>query len=203
MLATIRAFAVSASVSLTLAVPATSQNTIADLVIAASGGANAGVFDSDGADYDILLNALKAADLVSVVADPNASLTVFAPSDRSFLRLALDLGYAGRDEAGAWKFLVDTLTTLGNGNPIPILTDVLLYHVAPGRVGVFDVILKSLFGRTIETALQGATIRPFFFILIDNEPDLDNPRLQSPINLRASNGIIHGISRVLIPVDLP
>ncbi|MBK8979174.1 MAG: fasciclin domain-containing protein [Planctomycetes bacterium] len=185
------------------AAPLTSQNTIADIVVAASGGATAGQFDNDGGDYDILLNALQTANLVGAVSDPNADLTVFAPADRAFIRLARDLGFTGRDEAGAWQFLVNALTALGNGNPVPVLTDILLYHVAPGRVGPFDLIRYTLRRQQIPTLLSGATIRPFFLLLIDNEPDLANPFVVPPINLRASNGVIHGISRVLIPVDLP
>jgi hypothetical protein len=39
--------------------------------------------------------------------------------------------------------------------------------------------------------------------LIDNDPSIADPLLIAPINLRASNGIIHGVSRVLLPIDLP
>ena len=39
-------------------------------------------------------------------------------------------------------------------------------------------------------------------VLIDKEPDVPNPRLVSPLNVRASNGVIHTINRVLIPVNL-
>ncbi len=179
------------------------QNTIADLVVAASGGATAGQFDNDHGDYDILLTALQTANLVGAVSDPTANITVFAPNDRAFITLARDLGYNGRDEAGSWNFLVGALTQLGNGQPIPVLTNILLYHVAPERVSALQVIVKSLFRQTITTSLTGATIRPFFLTLIDNEPDLRNPLLTAPINLNASNGIVHGITRVLIPVDLP
>lgn len=184
------------------AAPTFAQDTIVDIVLEASGGATAGEFDRNGSDYDILINALQTADLVGALADPNADLTVFAPQDRSFIRLARDLGFRGRDEEGAWNFLVDALTQLGNGNPVPVLTDVLLYHVADGQIGPFDLILATFFRRSIET-LQGATIRPFFFTLIDNDPDFRNPFVVLPFNIRASNGRIHSISRVLLPIDLP
>jgi len=182
---------------------ASAQNTIADIVVAASGGATAGEFDNDSSDYDMLLTALQTANLVGAVADPQAELTVFAPNDRAFIRLARDLGYEGNDESDAWDFLVGALTTLGNGDPIPVLTDVLLYHVVGQRISAFGVILRSIFRVDIDTLLTGATIRPRFFRLRDNDPDLRDPRLRSPINLNASNGIIHGINRVLIPIDLP
>jgi uncharacterized surface protein with fasciclin (FAS1) repeats len=185
------------------AAPATAQNTIADVVVAASGGATAGQFDNNGNDYDILLNALQTANLVAAVSNPTANLTVFAPNDRAFLRLARDLGFTGTTEAAAWQFLVGALTQLGNGDPIPVLTNVLLYHVAGERITALDVIIKSFTGARITTLLTGATIRPFFLRLIDNDPSIADPLLIAPINLRASNGIIHGVSRVLLPIDLP
>ena len=56
-------------------------------------------------------------------------MTLFAPNDRAFIRLANDLGYEGSDEAGAFDAIVQTLTLLGNGDPLPLLTSVLTYHV--------------------------------------------------------------------------
>lgn len=179
------------------------QNTIADIVVAASGGATAGQFDNDSRDYDILLTALQTANLVGAVAAPQANLTVFAPNDRAFIRLARDLGYNGNDETATWNFLVATLTTLGGGDPVPVLTDVLLYHALGQRVSAFGLIVRSIFRVDLPTLLTGTTITPRFFSLRDNDPDLRNPRLIRPINLSASNGIIHGINRVLIPINLP
>ena len=183
-------------------------SSIAGLV-AASGGA----FDHDGSDYDILLTAVSAAGLVGALDDPTAQLTVFAPNDRAFVRLARDLGFDddenddnGKhddnddyDEQGAWEYLVAQLTALGGGNPIPTLTNVLLYHVSPGA----DSLKTVRRTKTIDTLLPGATFTVQGNRLIDNEPDLRNTRFTDPTNLRATNGIIHTISRVLIPIDLP
>jgi uncharacterized surface protein with fasciclin (FAS1) repeats len=172
-------------------------NTITDIV-AESGGE----FDSNPFDYDILLNAVLTAGLEGALADESADLTVFAPNDFAFKRLAYDLGCECGSEEEAWNFLVEVLTDLGEGDPIPVLTDILTYHVAPESLSVFDVIIYSVFGIDIQT-LQGATITPFFFRFIDNEPDLGDPFLFWPFNVQASNGIIHTVTRVLIPVDLP
>ena len=64
-----------------------------------------------------------------------------------------------------------------------------------------DLQIYSAF--TYDSRFLGPSLTPFFFGLIDNDPDLENPRLTFPINVVASNGIIHTITRVLIPLDLP
>ena len=61
------------------AAPATAQNTIADVVVAASGGATAGQFDNNGNDYDILLNAVITAGLMLLVGC--ATPGPFTPQD--------------------------------------------------------------------------------------------------------------------------
>ena len=66
------------------------------IIVAQSGGE----FDSNRYDYDILLNAVLTVGLqgdLAPLADETANLTVFAPNDIGFIRLARDLGYAGTD----------------------------------------------------------------------------------------------------------
>ena len=178
---------------------ASAQGTITDIV-AESGGE----FDKDRRDYDILLNAVVTAGLAEVLADPDAEFTVFAPKDSAFVRLAKDLGYKGRyDEEAVFNYIVGVLTKLGGGDPVPVLTDILLYHVVPGTVRPIDLILSTIFSSPIETALPGATFQPFFLRLVDNDPDIRDPFVTFPLNIKASNGRIHTITRVLVPVDLP
>jgi uncharacterized surface protein with fasciclin (FAS1) repeats len=171
--------------------------TIASFVAASGSG-----FDNNPFDFDLLLKAAQTADLVGALANPEARLTLFAPNDAAFIRLARDLGFAGTSESGAWDFLVDALTQLGNGNPIPVLQQVLLYHVAPVRINAIQFILLGLTNQVI-TTLQGGTVKPVGLRLIDNEPDLANPTLFVPLNVWTGNGTVHTISRVLLPIDLP
>ena len=172
--------------------------TIVDVLVAKS---STDGFDQNPRDYDILIQAATTADLVGALSDPSAQLTVFAPDDAAFVRTARTLGFTGSDEEGAWNFLVGAFTQLGNGDPIPVLTTVLLYHVAPERLGALQVV----FSRQIDTLadVADASFGVRLFQLIDNAPKLPNPYLNiSALNQRASNGVIHGITRVLIPLDI-
>lgn len=197
-------FAAMAVAVATFAVPAGAEDssggqTIADTAIAVS---SLDGFDSDNDDFDILIHALQAADLVGAVADPSADLTVFAPTDQAFVRLARDLGFSqsGYNEAAATEFIVAALTELGGGDPIPVLTDVLLYHVSPGSTSYAD----SLRGEVTEiNTLLGATFTAEGRTLVDAAPAIEDGRIRNPqTDIAASNGVIHGVSRVLLPVPL-
>lgn len=177
--------------------PSAERNpTIAGIVAASGDG-----FDTNGDDYDVLLAAVQAAGLVEVLDTPRLDVTVWAPKDRAFVRTAQDLGFTGEasDEAGAWSFLVAALTSIGGGDPIPTLTTILQYHVTPDARGSRRVLAANRF-----PTLAGINIghTPRTTVLIDKDPDIRNPRLVGPINVRASNGIIHTVTRVLLPVNI-
>lgn len=183
-----------------ISLPVSAEHAFESLTITEVVAQSGGEFDRNTRDYDILLNAVLAAELQDALADPEADLTVFAPSDKAFIRLARDLGFEGNDEAGAFTAIVDTLTILGNGDPIPLLTDVLLYHVVPFSKTFREVTRAP----SIDTLFESAGLVPNRRTLIDNDPDFKNPRLvKRASNIFASNGIIHTIDRVLIPADLP
>lgn len=130
-------------------------------------------------NFDTLVAALTCTNLVGAVADPDAELTVFAPTDAAF----------GDLNAGNICTAIDTDT----------LTTILLYHVVGERRPSPSVINGR--NKQIEM-LAGGSIYP------DGERSLvvrDN--LGSAINIQAadvmaSNGIIHVIDGVLLPFDL-
>ncbi len=165
--------------------------TIAGLVTAS------GDYDTNNADFDILKNAVIAAGLTAALDDTAADLTVFAPTDAAFISLATSLGFDGSDEADAFAYLVDALTLLsGGGDPIPLLADILRYHVLPQSLTAAE-----LGGVTSVETLLGTDIGIDGTSLQDADPDVDDPQLVTT-DIAADNGIIHAIDGVLLPLDL-
>jgi uncharacterized surface protein with fasciclin (FAS1) repeats len=162
-------------------------------------------FDANPQDYDILIKAAQTAGLVDALAT-TSNITVFAPNDAAFLRTARDLGFTGTTESAAWSFLVTALgqvgASTGIGSAVDVLTVVLKYHVAPQRLGVWSMLYKGVTGGSVST-LAGASFDVRFIQLVDLAPARPNPSLNLfALGIKANNGVIHGITRVLIPAAI-
>lgn len=165
------------------------SGTIVDVAVAASGG---GTPDSNPWDYDLLVQAVVATGLDGVLSDTSQKFTVFAPNDRAFLRLVRDLtGTAPASEA-------DALATITAAFTPAQLSNILLYHVVAGKkLGPIKVITSKKL-----TMANGGIVRPRLLTLRDETPSLKDPRLVlRAINIKASNGVIHTIDRVLVPAS--
>ena len=151
-------------------------------------------------DFNILVMALQTAGLDGLVRDAD-DITVFAPTDAAFAQLAVDLGFEGdtADEGAVFGFIAGALTDLApDGDPIPLLQNILSYHVSPGAKTAAEVDAAD----QVTTLLDGATFGSEGTELVDNEPDIDNPNIVAP-DIAASNGTIQVIDRVLVPIDIP
>ncbi|MEM9762280.1 MAG: fasciclin domain-containing protein [Pseudomonadota bacterium] len=176
----------------------TPESTIADIVAASGTG-----FDDNNGDFDMLLAAVSAAGLVDALADPTADFTVFAPTDAAFIALAQALGSTATTEEAAFGDIVATLTALDpNGDPIPLLTEILLYHVIDGsfsRVALADgPALTSL-----ATVTDGAGPVTDGDSLTDLSPGIADPLfIDAASDIVAANGIVQAIDGVLLPLDV-
>ena len=163
--------------------------SIVDVAVAASGG---GTPDSNGRDYDLLVQALIATGLDATLSDASTQYTVFAPNDQAFVRLVTDLtGVEPASEAEA-------LTTITSTFSAEQISNILLYHVVAGeKLGPIRVLVS----RNL-TMANGGTIQPRGVTLRDETPTLKDPRLVLwAINIPATNGVIHTIDRVLVPAS--
>lgn len=124
--------------------------------------------------FETLVAAATAADLAGVLADPNATLTVFAPTDDAFAML-------GQNTIDALLLDIDRLT------------NVLLYHVLTN--GAVDSIAATAAYLTDITMANGdeASID-----IIDGSLMINGSNVVIK-NIVASNGIIHVIDAVLAP----
>jgi len=138
-----------------------STSTIAEIAVA------------DGR-FETLVTAATAADLVGVLADPDATLTVFAPTDEAFAML-------GENTINALLLDLDRLT------------NVLLYHVLTN--GAVDSIAATAAYQTSITMANGdeAAIDIADGMLMINGSNVVIK------DIVASNGIIHVIDAVLAP----
>jgi transforming growth factor-beta-induced protein len=126
--------------------------------------------------FTTLVAAVQAAGLVDTLKS-EGPFTVFAPTDEAFAALP----------AGT----IDSLLLPENKQQ---LTDILLYHVVPGKVMAADVV--GLDGQSAETALAGKSIN----IKVDGDKVILNDSVNVIItDIEVSNGVIHVIDGVLLP----
>lgn len=126
--------------------------------------------------FTTLLNALQSAGLDDELSDPNASVTVFAPTDAAFAALQESLGEE------AYNAL------LGSDQ----LDDILLYHVVGSEIDAQAAIAAN--GSLLET-LNGTDVAISY---VDETVMVNDASVTIP-DVAASNGIIHVIDKVIVP----
>jgi len=136
------------------------------------------VNDATG-EFSILIAALQAADpSVIETLSGKGQYTVFAPTDEAFTNLLSELEITAEEP-------------LSNQ---ALVTQVLLYHVAHGRLYAEDVLEKQ----KINTLLKGKEgfLYQYEGILTDN---YERTSTIIGIDIETSNGIIHVIDTVVLP----
>lgn len=145
--------------------------TIAEIVVGAA---------EEMGEFTTLLAAVQAADpgVLEALSDPEASLTVFAPTDAAFAAL-------GEDTINA--VLADQ----------ELLTSILLYHVIDGRINsvqLGDLLMDAMGELEVET-LQGSTV---VFTTTDEGIFINDAQIIMT-DIDAGNGVIHVIDAVILP----
>jgi uncharacterized surface protein with fasciclin (FAS1) repeats len=134
-------------------------------------------------DHTTLVAAVKAADLVGTLS--GKPFTVFAPTNDAFAKLP----------AGT----VDTLLKPENKGQ---LTQVLTYHVVPGRITASDLMamIKKGGGKATLKTVEGAELtfemKDGAISVWDAKGDAAKITVK---NVLQSNGVIHVIDTVLLP----
>lgn len=130
---------------------------------------------SDDPEFTQLVAAVVRADLAGTLSGPGP-FTVFAPTDAAF------------------NALFDALDTDVNSIDIDLLTDVLLYHVVPARAFSTDLTNGPL------STLGGEVVVDLSTLTLDDSGTDDLANLLPPLlNIQGTNGVIHGIDKVLLP----
>jgi uncharacterized surface protein with fasciclin (FAS1) repeats len=124
----------------------------------------------DDGRFTTLVAALQAADLVDTLKG-DGPFTVFAPTDDAFDKLP----------AGTVEGLL---------NDIPTLTNILLYHVVPGKVMAADVV-----NLTSADTVSGESLA---ISVVDGKVMVNDAQVIIT-DIEASNGVIHVIDTVLLP----
>jgi len=135
-------------------------------------------------DHTTLVAAVKAAGLVPTLESPGP-FTVFAPTNDAFAKLP----------AGT----VDTLLKPENKKT---LTNVLTYHVVPGRLTAKDLMekIKEGGGKAMLKTVEGTDLtfeqKDGKLWIKDSKGDTAQVTIR---NVMQSNGVIHVIDTVLLP----
>ena len=134
----------------------------------------ADLFDTmrDWGNFDTFCALIEHAGLISTFREPGP-ITVFAPSDRAFAQLE--------------RFEIAALKQPAARERLRAL---ILYHVVPGRLKVFDLLREipraTVQGKTVKSLQMGNA-------MMVNDAFIDRE------DIAASNGLVHEIDRVLTP----
>ncbi len=140
------------------------SNTIADIAAANS-------------DFSILIDALARTNLTEAVANEDANLTVFAPTNDAFTALLNDLGASSLDDI-----------------PVDALTNILLYHVIGSKA-----LSSGLTTGYYPTLASYSDNNISMYIKVDGGVYINKNVMVTAPDIEADNGVIHVVDKVILP----
>ena len=149
---------------------------ISDVTLPQSTNTIADIASADG-NFTTLLAALTATGLDTLVADPDNTFSVFAPTDAAFAAL-------GQDTINA--LLADTDT----------LRDILLYHVFPDATVLSDDAVTIANSNSNKIEMANGDMAAISYV--DSSLFINDSAI-TEANVTASNGVIHVLNKVIMP----
>lgn len=114
------------------------------------------------------------------------------------LELAHTLGYTGSDDKAGLAFTLAALTRLGRGDPVPPIRTVLTYTILPSVA----LNATALVSAGPLATLQGARLQALSDeSVVDGAPAVADGQIVRA-NVRATNGLMHMVDRVQLPMPL-
>ena len=119
-----------------------------------------------------ILSLPEMSDILAAANDPTQDLTVFAPTNDAFAALLAALGKTELSEL-----------------PVELVKEIVQYHILGGAV-----MSSELSNGEVETSLPGESIT----VNVDNGVKINDSNVIAA-DVKAINGVIHGIDAVLLP----
>lgn len=131
------------------------------------------------AQFSTLVSALDRVGLVSVL-DGTGTFTVFAPTNAAFDALGVDLNTLTDDQ----------------------LKDILLYHVLGTSVRSTDISEGQTYASTASNSGPNGTALSVLIEKSGSNVKINNSARVTTADIEASNGLIHVIDKVILPLDI-
>ncbi|MEO1439403.1 MAG: transporter substrate-binding domain-containing protein, partial [Chloroflexota bacterium] len=136
-------------------------------------------------DFNTLVAAVEAAGLAETLSDPEATFTVFAPTDEAFAAALDALGLT------AGELLEDTET----------LTAILTYHVLAQEVNS-EAIGTLAEGGNLPINIETVNGELLTVSIGDDDSVMVNDATVVAVDVEADNGVIHVIDNVILPPSM-
>jgi transforming growth factor-beta-induced protein len=150
---------------------------VADVALPTSVGSIVDVAVANGS-FTTLVDVLQATGLDVVLADLDTSYTVFAPTDAAFALLGQDT--------------LDGLLADADA-----LSNILLYHVAPGRV-LADAAITIAQSDSNMVTMANPRAQMTSLSVVGTDLFINKSSVSTP-NVLADNGVIHVVDQVILP----